>query len=175
MSISLVLGGARSGKSRYAENLAKASAQPVIYIATAEVRDEAIKARVALHLADRPEHWQTVESPLQLAQTIKCYAHADTTLLVDCLTMWLTNLLCAEEANLTAETQALLEQLEQLPGDIILVSNEVGMGIIPMGALTRDYVDAAGRLHQDIAAIAERVVLVVAGLPMALKGKALTV
>ena len=172
MTISLVLGGARSGKSRYAENLAKASARPVIYIATAELGDEAIKARVALHLADRPQHWQTVESPLQLAQTLKRHASDDTVLLVDCLTMWLTNLLCTEEANLTAESQAFLEQLEQLPGDIILVSNEVGMGIIPMGALTRDYVDAAGRLHQNIAALADRVVLVVAGLPMAFKGNA---
>lgn len=173
MSISLVLGGARSGKSRYAENLAKASAQTVVYVATAEVRDEAIRARVELHQADRPEHWQTVESPLQLAETLKRYASENTTLLVDCLTMWITNLLCTEEAvDIKGETQVFLEALATLPGEIILVSNEVGMGIIPMGSLTRDYVDTAGRLHQDIAHIADRVVLVVAGLPMAFKGKA---
>ena len=172
MSISLVLGGARSGKSRYAENLAKATTKPVVYIATAEIRDKAIQARVALHQAERPAHWRTVESPLQLADTLKQYAASGTTLLVDCLTMWVTNLLCTEqEVDIQAEIQAALQTMATLPGEIILVSNEVGMGIIPMGSLTRDYVDTAGRLHQDIAQIADRVVLVVAGLPMAFKGK----
>ena len=170
MQLTLVLGGARSGKSAYAENLAKHSANKVIYLATAEIRDEAIAERVKLHQSVRPSEWQTVNTPIELAASLKQHAAPNVTVLVDCLTMWVTNLLCAEDKSLMAtEKSALLAVLEELPGDIIFVSNEVGMGIIPMGELTRDYVDIAGKLHQEVAAVANHAVLIVAGLPLVLK------
>ncbi|RVU86493.1 bifunctional adenosylcobinamide kinase/adenosylcobinamide-phosphate guanylyltransferase [Leucothrix sargassi] len=170
MHQTLVLGGARSGKSAYAEKLATQSGHTVIYMATAEVRDKAIEERVRLHQASRPSEWKTVNSPTALASTLEAHAADNVTILVDCLTMWVTNLLCAEDKQLLAsEVAALHKVLRTLPGQIIFVSNEVGMGIIPMGELTRDYVDIAGKLHQDIAAEVEQVVLVVAGLPMVLK------
>lgn len=173
MSVTLVLGGARSGKSAYAEELAKKTEQTVIYVATAEVHDEAIEKRVALHKDSRPSHWKTVESPLSLASTLLEIADDNVTILVDCLTMWVTNCLCAEDKGLlTQEIDAFIGGLAGLKGEIILVSNEVGLGVIPMGELTRDYVDTAGKLHQTIAAKADNVVMVVAGLPMAFKGTA---
>ena len=171
MSLTLVLGGARSGKSAYAEKLAASTANKVVYVATAEIRDEAIEKRVALHRQSRPSEWQTVESPLQLANTLQSLAGDDVTILLDCLTMWVTNLLCAEDKDLLAqEIGALVRVLPELAGEVILVSNEVGLGVIPMGELTRDYVDTAGKLHQDIAVLADNVLMVVAGLPMAFKG-----
>lgn len=170
MRLTLVLGGARSGKSAYAENLAKQSGNTVIYLATAEVRDEAIAERVRLHQSARPSEWETVNTPIALAASLKQHSGDNVTLLVDCLTMWVTNLLCAEDKSLlAAEKDALLEVLETLPGEVIFVSNEVGMGIIPMGELTRDYVDIAGKLHQEVAALSSHAVLVVAGLPLVLK------
>ena len=171
MSITLVLGGARSGKSAFAENRAKANDQAVAYIATAEIRDDAIADRVKVHRDIRPSNWSTIESPLGLGQTIRAQDSHSTTLLVDCLTMWVTNVLCSENSTalMHTEQREFFQALSQHQGNIILVSNEVGMGIIPMGQLTRDYVDIAGRLHQDIAAIADEVILVTAGLPMVLK------
>ena len=171
MSITLVLGGARSGKSGFAEGLAKQSNQAVVYVATATVRDKAIAERISLHQQSRPSEWLTVESPLALGATLQEYAVEGATVLVDCLTMWVTNLLCTEdtEVRLASEQQSFFLALDQLKGDVIFVSNEVGMGIIPMGELTRDYVDIAGRLHQDIAERADKVMLVVAGLPLVLK------
>lgn len=173
MSLTLVLGGARSGKSAYAEKLAAQTGNKVIYIATAQVHDASIEKRVALHRESRPSEWQTVESPLQLADTLQSLAAEGVTILVDCLTMWVTNLLCAEDkALLSQDIESVLSVLPELAGEIILVSNEVGLGVIPMGELTRDYVDTAGKLHQNIAAQADNVVMVVAGLPMAFKGQA---
>ena len=174
MSITLVLGGARSGKSGYAEKLAKQTQQKVVYIATANIRDEAIEARVSLHQQSRPSEWLTVESPLQLGAVLQTHATEGTTVLVDCLTMWVTNMLCEADAKITLSEQqsSLFTAIDTIKSEVIFVSNEVGMGIIPMGELTRDYVDIAGRLHQDIAALADEVVLVVAGLPMQLKTKA---
>lgn len=171
MSITLILGGARSGKSGFAEGLAKQSNQTVVYVATAEVRDKAIAERISLHQQSRPGDWLTVESPLALGATLQKYAVEGTTVLVDCLTMWVTNLLCIEDAEnkLASEQQSFFLALDKLEGDVIFVSNEVGMGIIPMGELTRDYVDIAGRLHQDIAKRANKVMLIVAGLPLVLK------
>lgn len=171
MTITLILGGARSGKSGYAERLAKQTGQTVVYVATAKVRDNAIAQRVSLHQQSRPAEWLTVECPLELGVVLEQHALAGTTVLVDCLTMWVTNLLCEEDAKaqLVNQQQALFSAFQEVSGDVILVSNEVGMGIIPMGELTRDYVDIAGRLHQDIAAIAGRVELIVAGLPLVLK------
>jgi len=167
----LVLGGARSGKSRFAETLAQRSGAEVVYIATATGQDVEMQARIAHHRTDRPADWQTVEEPLALASTLQQYALDGRLLLVDCLTLWLTNLLCLDDAaRLQAETNALLEVLPLLPGQVMLVSNEVGLGIVPLGELTRRYVDEAGRLHQQLAAQLDTVIFMVAGLPHYLKG-----
>ena len=177
--VHLVLGGARSGKSRFAEKTAGDSELKVTYIATATVYDDEMQARINRHISDRPQHWLTIEEPLNLAQTLKDQAREDTCLLVDCLTLWLTNVLMAEHdqsANSESDIKSLAEYKEELltvlsrlPGKVILVSNEVGQGIVPMGELSRRFVDEAGWLHQDIARIAQQVTLVVAGLPMSLK------
>ena len=167
----LILGGMRSGKSRLAEQHAQASGLPVIYLATATVQDDEMRSRVAHHQAQRPGHWQLVEEPLALASALQCHAAENHCVLVDCLTLWLTNLLCTQdEARLQLEVAALLEVLPGLPGQIILVSNETGMGVVPLGELTRRYCDEAGRLHQAVAQCCERVILTVAGLPLNLKG-----
>lgn len=167
----LILGGVRSGKSRMAEQHALATALPVTYIATATADDEEMKARIAHHQAQRPEHWQLVEEPLALATALQHAAQKDHCVLVDCLTLWLTNLLCVEdETRMQQEITALLKVLPALPGHIILVSNETGMGVVPLGELTRRYCDEAGRLHQALAQSCERVILTVAGLPLHLKG-----
>jgi len=174
----LILGGARSGKSLLAEQRAlEFAGQPgrkVIYIATAQALDGEMARRVAHHRARRPAEWGCVEETLHLAQRLRELAAADTCLLVDCLTLWLTNLLMLEDdARLLAEREALLDGLSELPGRIILVSNESGLGVVPMGELTRRYVDEAGWLHQAIAERCQRVVFTVAGLPMLLKGASL--
>ncbi len=167
----LILGGVRSGKSRLAEQQAQASGLPVTYIATATAQDEEMRARIAHHQAQRPPHWQLVEEPLALAATLQQHAAPERCLLVDCLTLWLTNLLCLEdEVRLRQEVDALLAVLPQLPGTLILVSNETGMGVVPLGELTRRYCDEAGRLHQAVAARCEQVTMIVAGLPLILKG-----
>ncbi|MGA8138959.1 MAG: bifunctional adenosylcobinamide kinase/adenosylcobinamide-phosphate guanylyltransferase [Pseudomonas gingeri] len=172
--LQLILGGARSGKSRLAERLAAESALPVTYIATSQPLDGELNERVALHRQRRPAHWQLIEEPLELARVLRENAAADTCLLVDCLTLWLTNLLMLEDAErLKVEREALLSNLAQLPGEIIFVSNETGLGIVPLGELTRRYVDEAGWLHQALAERCQRVVLTVAGLPLTLKGTAL--
>jgi len=166
----LILGGARSGKSRHAEHLAHASGLKVCYIATAEIWDAEMAARIAQHQSDRPSHWRTLEVPLELAQAMQTHAAADTCLLIDCLTLWLTNLMLADDPDLLVrETQALLELLPTLPGTIILVSNEVGLGIVPDNALARRFRDEAGRLNQRIAAVCEQVFFIAAGLPLTLK------
>lgn len=177
-SVHLVIGGARSGKSRLAEQLAKDANQnlnkDVVYIATATIYDDEMKQRVKRHIDDRPSHWLTVEEPLELAQAIADHANESTCIVVDCLTLWLSNLLMDESREnndelLTKHKEHLLEVLAKSRSQIILVTNEVGQGIVPMGELSRRFVDEAGWLHQDIARIAEKVTLVVAGLPVALK------
>ncbi|QXH57936.1 bifunctional adenosylcobinamide kinase/adenosylcobinamide-phosphate guanylyltransferase [Pseudomonas maumuensis] len=171
---SLILGGARSGKSRLAEQLAEASGLPVTYIATSQPLDGEMNDRVRLHRERRPAHWGLVEEPVALATVLHAEAGEGRCLLVDCLTLWLTNLLMLEdEQRLALERDALLDGLAQLPGTIILVSNETGLGVVPMGELTRRYVDLAGTLHQAVAERCQRVVLTVAGLPLMLKGPAL--
>lgn len=168
----LILGGVRSGKSRLAERLAAESGKPVTYIATATARDDAEMAdRIVAHQVRRPADWTVVEEPIALAAALRTHARAGGCLLVECLTLWLTNLLVDDDAAaLDREQPALLAALDELPGDLILVGNETGMGVVPLGELTRRYCDTAGRLHQDIAARCERVLLTVAGLPLALKG-----
>ncbi len=168
---SLILGGVRSGKTRHAQALAEASGLAVIYVATAQAGDGEMADRIARHRADRPAQWQLVEEPLALASTLHAIAAPGRCILVDCLTLWLTNLLLHDGGRrLPAERDALLATLAILPGEIILVSNETGLGVVPMGELTRRYCDEAGWLHQALAAQCERVVFTVAGLPMILKG-----
>jgi adenosylcobinamide kinase/adenosylcobinamide-phosphate guanylyltransferase len=172
--LQLILGGARSGKSRLAERLATDSQLHVVYIATSQPVDGELDQRVALHRERRPDHWGLVEEPLALADVLRAEARSDRCLLVDCLTLWLTNLLMLDEPErLRAEREALLETLPGLPGHILFVSNETGLGVVPLGELTRRYVDEAGLLHQALAERCERVVFTVAGLPMILKGPAL--
>lgn len=167
----LILGGARSGKSRLAERLAGESGLEVIYIATSQALDGEMSERIRAHRDRRPAHWALVEEPLQLARVLSEHASAQRCLLVDCLTLWLTNLLLLDDdARLQHEREALLASLANLPGRLILVSNETGLGVVPMGELTRRYVDEAGLLHQAIAERCQRVVFTVAGLPMVLKG-----
>ena len=184
--LELVIGGARSGKSRYAEAraaAAEAAGLRVVYVATAEARDDEMADRIAHHRARRPVDWALVESPLHLASALREHAAADRFVLVDCLTLWLSNVLFAGRAAAQAdagqpvdcplfrdERAALLNALAALPGRTIVVSNEVGWGIVPMGAVSRLFADEQGRLNQDMAALADRVTLVAAGLPLALKG-----
>ncbi|KAB0565522.1 bifunctional adenosylcobinamide kinase/adenosylcobinamide-phosphate guanylyltransferase [Pseudomonas palleroniana] len=170
----LIIGGARSGKSRLAEKLATDSRLPVIYIATSQPLDGEMSERVAQHRQRRPVHWDLIEEPVELARVLRENAAPGRCLLVDCLTLWLTNLLMLEDAErLLHEREQLLETLASLPGEIIFVSNETGLGVVPLGELTRRYVDEAGWLHQALAERCQRVVLTVAGLPLTLKGTAL--
>ncbi|HEY0289015.1 MAG TPA: bifunctional adenosylcobinamide kinase/adenosylcobinamide-phosphate guanylyltransferase [Pseudomonas sp.] len=172
--LQLILGGARSGKSRLAERLANECGLDVIYIATSQPLDGEMNQRVTLHRQRRPAHWGLIEEPLELARVLQDSAKQGRCLLVDCLTLWLTNLLMLEDPlRLAQERDALLNGLAALPGEIIFVSNETGMGVVPLGELTRRYVDEAGWLHQALAERCQRVVLTVAGLPMTLKGPAL--
>ena len=172
--LQLILGGARSGKSRLAERLAAESELSVLYIATSQPLDGEMSQRVISHRQRRPDSWGLVEEPLELARVLRENAAIGHCLLVDCLTLWLTNLLMLDDPErLAQEREALLECLGELPGDIIFVSNETGLGVVPLGELTRRYVDEAGLLHQAIAERCQRVVLTVAGLPLTLKGTAL--
>lgn len=172
--LELILGGARSGKSRLAEKLADESGLEVAYIATSQPLDGEMNARVAQHRARRPAHWALVEEPVALARVLGEQAAPGRCLLVDCLTLWLTNLLMLEDsARLEAERELLLGCVDGLPGRILLVSNETGLGVVPLGELTRRYVDEAGWLHQALAERSQRVLFTVAGLPMVLKGDAL--
>jgi len=165
--LTLILGGARSGKTRYAETLIKALPAPWTYIATAEVWDDEMAERIARHKADRSEQgWVTVEAPVELWTAL---AQVNGPVLVDCLTLWLTNLMLGEH-DLTMASKRLLAALSARQSPTFLVANEVGLGIVPDNKLARDFRDAAGRLHQEVAAEADRVVLMVAGLPLVVKG-----
>lgn len=182
MTTTLILGGARSGKSGHAEKLAAQTGREVVYIATAHAGDAEMASRIAHHRRGRPAHWVTVEEPVQLAEAIARYSKPTTVVLVDCLTLWLTNLLFCSATEYPdtgmielppvfgAQRAALLDVLRRPPGDVLLVSNEVGLGIIPMGALSRSFVDEAGRLNQAVAAVCDQVLFVAAGLPLVMKG-----
>lgn len=185
MTRTLVLGGARSGKSAHAERLARDSGREVVYIATAQAGDGEMATRIAHHRAQRPDAWPTVEEPQRLGAALLQHAQPGRLLLVDCLTLWLTNLMFSSgqaypdvgdivlpELFHSERAQLLyaLAELEHGDCDIVLVSNEVGMGIVPYGAISRCFTDEAGRLNQAVAAICERAVFVAAGLPLVLKG-----
>ena len=165
--LTLVLGGARSGKSRHAESLVANAPPPWVYIATAQAFDDEMRARIAAHRERRNAGWRTVEAPIELTAAIRA-APAGAPVLVDCLTLWLTNLMLAE-ADLYAAADDLLAACAEAAGPVVLVSNEVGLGIVPESALARRFRDEAGLLHQRVAAKASRVVLMVAGLPLTVK------
>ena len=163
-ALTLVLGGARSGKSLYAEGLVTALPAPWVYVATAQAFDDEMRARIAEHRARRDAGWRTLEAPLDLPAALA----GDRPVLVDCLTLWLTNLLLGEH-DIAAATSALEAALERRAAPTVLVSNEVGLGIVPDNALARRFRDEAGRLHRLLAARSQNVVFMVAGLPMRVK------
>jgi adenosylcobinamide kinase/adenosylcobinamide-phosphate guanylyltransferase len=165
----LVLGGARSGKSAFGERLVGESGLSPIYVATAEPRDAEMAERIAAHQARRGPAWRIVDEPLELEAALEREAAPDRVILVDCLTLWLSNLMEAE-ADIAARTDALCETVRGLPGLVVLVSNEIGLGLVPDNSLGRAFRDAQGRLNQQVAAVAEKVVFVAAGLPLVLKG-----
>ena len=167
--IIFVLGGARSGKSRFAEERTGAfAAKKKVYLATAECRDEEMESRIALHRARRGSDWKTVETPHRLAETLSAEASDNRAILVDCLTLWLTNRMLAD-ADLEAEYESLIAGLKVAAGPVVLVSNEVGLSIVPENALARRFRDEAGRLNQKVAALADEAWFVAAGLPLRLK------
>ncbi len=167
--VTFILGGARSGKSSFAEGLIKSSGLDAIYVATGRAWDEEMSVRIDLHKKQRGSLWRTIEEPLDLLDTLQGVAGEGKAVLVDCLTLWLTNLMM-DERNITAETRQLVEALPKLQGSIVLVSNEVGLGIVPENRMARDFRDHAGRLHQAVAQAAATVYFVAAGLPLTMKG-----
>lgn len=168
LSTLLVLGGARSGKSRYAQQRAEAEAGALLYIATGQPFDAEMAERIARHRADRGPRWRTVEAPLALAETIATEAAPGRVLLVDCLTLWASNLMLAEH-DAEAEAERLAAAIRAAQGPLILVSNEVGLGIVPDNALARRFRDVAGRINQAAAAAVDEAVFLAAGLPLTLK------
>ena len=183
MSRTLVFGGARSGKSFLAERLARESGKEVVYLATSRAGDAEMAVRIAHHRERRPPEWQTVEEATALAATLRRLCAPERIVLVDCLTLWLSNLMFSSQRDYPEvgaialpplfawERADLLAWLDEpAPGEVVFVSNEVGMGIVPVGAVSRTFVDEAGRLNQEVAARCDRVLFVAAGLPLALKG-----
>ena len=164
--ITLVLGGARAGKSRFAEALIENMARPALYLATAEPRDEEMRARIAAHRARRGTSWTTVEEPLELVNIL--LAEDTRPVLVDCLTLWLSNLMDTRN-DIGFAIERLLAALPKAQIPVVLVANEVGLGIVPDNAPAREFRDHAGRLNQSIARLAQRVVFMAAGLPLTLK------
>ena len=165
----LVLGGARSGKSRFAEALAEADERSLLYIATGAGGDAEMAERIAHHRNRRGQRWTTIEEPVDLAGALSAACSPERVVLVDCLTLWLTNLILAENEDADARETAFLDALAHASGPVVLVSNEVGLGIVPDNALARDFRDRAGRLNQWTADICDAVYFIAAGLPLALK------
>lgn len=174
---SLILGGVKSGKSRYAESLVKRflisnqlDETEACLIATAQALDEGMQSRIEKHKAQRPSSWQLIEEPINLATALNEAQKKSGIILVDCLTLWLTNLLMKEDEIFLQESiDAFLSAVSECESELVLVSNETNMGIMPLGELTRNYCDKAGILHQSLAEICDYVSLVVAGLPLDLK------
>lgn len=167
----LILGGARSGKSRYAQKLAEASGKTSVLIATADAGDDEMAERIEKHRAERAAHWRVVEEQIDLAGVLSREAAADRVLVVDCLTLWLSNLMCAAKDADTA-ISALAAALARLDGTVIFVTNEIGLGIVPESKLGRAFRDAQGRLNQSLAAACDTVLFIAAGLPLQLKPSA---
>ncbi len=176
----LILGGARSGKSRHAEALAHARNLEVVVIATAQALDAEMAQRIARHQADRPTGWTTVEAPIALAHSLHTHDAPETCIVVDCITLWLSNLFGAlddhslltdtvESGILVEETNALLDLIPSLKCDVIFVANEIGLGLVPETPLGRAFRDEAGRLNQRLAQRCDRVTFIAAGLPLHLK------
>jgi adenosylcobinamide kinase/adenosylcobinamide-phosphate guanylyltransferase len=168
LATTLVLGGARSGKSAFAEQLARGSGLACVYLATATAGDAEMEARIAHHRARRGADWTSVEEPLALVDALDRVTAPDRVVLVDCLTLWLSNLMHARR-DAAVETERLCEWLRASPHPVILVSNEVGLGLVPDTPLGRDFRDAQGRLNQAVAAAIRNVVFIAAGLPLWLK------
>lgn len=179
MALHLVLGGARSGKSAYAQRQAAASGLIVTVIVTALPLDDEMRTRIRLHREQRPAQWRTVEAPIDLAAALLQETADDRFLIVDCLTLWAANLLCPPASEPDRPTlgrwkrarEALLQTIPRLRGQVSMVSNEIGWGVVPLGATTRHFVDEVGRLNQEIAQCADAVTLVMAGIPLRLKGR----
>ncbi|PWL17694.1 bifunctional adenosylcobinamide kinase/adenosylcobinamide-phosphate guanylyltransferase [Falsochrobactrum shanghaiense] len=168
VKITFVLGGARSGKSSFAEGLVENSGLKPVYLATGRAFDSEMENRIAVHRDRRSPQWQTVEEPLELAQALVRHSSGESFILVDCLTLWLTNLMMAER-DIAAESAALVAMLGELPGPVVLVSNEVGLGIVPENRMAREFRDAAGFLHQAMASAADEVFFMAAGLSLKMK------
>lgn len=177
----LILGGARSGKSALALRYAQDTSLGLVLVATASADDPEMAERIRRHQSDRDGRWRVVEERIALAAVLRAEAAPQRCIVVDCLTLWLSNLLCnsyegerylGDSSAFARERATLLEALPSLPGHVILVGNEVGMGIVPMGALSRRFRDESGRLHQELAHLCDRVTLTVAGLAHRLKGEA---
>ncbi|MBT5230839.1 MAG: bifunctional adenosylcobinamide kinase/adenosylcobinamide-phosphate guanylyltransferase [Methylococcales bacterium] len=166
----LILGGVKSGKSQYAETLAAATGKPVTYIATATCGDAEMAARITQHQQQRPAHWQLIEEPIELSRVLDTLKQHTECILIDCLTLWITNLLIQEEPQLKQHVADLLSCLQQHPADIFFVSNETNMGITPMDSLSRRYCDEIGLLHQQLGAHCDAVSLMVAGIATPIKG-----
>ena len=168
-ALTLVLGGARSGKSAYAEALVEGHAGSHVYLATGRAWDDEMRERIDRHRDRRGPAWRTVEAPLDLCGAIRAERRADRAILIDCLSLWITNLML-DERDVDAAADELVGCLSDGDGPLVCVSNEVGLGIVPDNAMARAFRDHAGRLHQSIAAIADEVTFVAAGLPLRLKG-----
>jgi adenosylcobinamide kinase/adenosylcobinamide-phosphate guanylyltransferase len=166
--ITLILGGARSGKSRLAERLAEKRDGRLVYVATAEAWDDEMRARIAEHKARRDGRWHNIEAPVAVAEVLQAIPADTGAVLVDCLTLWLSNLMHAGR-DIVAETAGLVAALNNTAFPVLLVSNEVGLGIVPDNKLARDFRDAQGRLNQAVAAAADHAVFMAAGLPLVLK------
>ncbi len=168
LSTLLVLGGARSGKSRYAQQRAEAETGTLVYIATGQALDAEMEERIARHRADRGARWRTVEAPFALADAIAAEARPGRVVLVDCLTLWASNLMLADR-DAEAEATPIAECIRDAKGPLILVANEVGLGIVPDNALARRFRDAAGRINQTVAEAVDEAIFVAAGLTLPLK------
>ncbi|BFM49606.1 bifunctional adenosylcobinamide kinase/adenosylcobinamide-phosphate guanylyltransferase [Marinomonas sp. THO17] len=166
----LVIGGVRSGKSAFAQQLVAEYHKPVCYVATSQVLDDEMAQRVARHKDNRPSDWQLIEEPIELARVLNELSGTNKAVIVECLSLWLSNLLCLENQDTFTEQHAsLMKAVEGFKGDLIMVSSEVGMGIMPMNALARRFGDEAGLLNQALVKLTDRVTFVAAGLPMPLK------
>ena len=165
----LILGGARSGKSCYAEKMAEQATRQVIYIATATAGDGEMQQRIEQHQAQRPSDWQLIEEPLKLSEALRRIDNKNNIVLVDCLTLWLSNILAENDRCVEPLVNDLVDTVAEMSAEVLLVSNEVGQGIVPLGELSRKFVDESGRMHQKLAQVCEHVVFITAGLPQILK------